>query len=255
MPRPFDTAQLETTDSEIGRLLECCSDAERLCFDDGEYFFQEDEARDEVYMVLRGAFVVEQHNGKGDREIIASQCVGGDEPCFVGEMAYFGGGSRTAAVRSSGASFALVLKPKHMDAILGSFPSLTRTFCSQLSMRLKETNDTLKRITANNAMQASQVNLEEGEILVRQGDTPDRLYHLLFGDLAWEVDGEQVMGGTFQEFVEPAAYLSGRPYEVTVRAKSPTCLVAIEQGSRQAVVRNYPELILQLFEAGAPTTG
>ena len=250
MPRPFDIAQLELNDSEVLRLQECCGDAEVLCFDDGEYFFQEDEERDEVYMVLRGAFVVEQRNGKADKEIIASQCVSDDEPCFVGEMAYFGGGSRTAAVRSSGATFALVLKPRHMDAILGSFPGLTRTFCSQLSMRLRETNDTLKRITAGNAMQASQVNLEEGEVLVRQGDTPDRLYHLLFGDLVWEVDGEEVSGETIQEFVEPVSYLSNAPYPVTVRARSPSCLVAIEKVSKEAVVRNYPGLVLHLFERG-----
>jgi hypothetical protein len=81
---------------------------------------------------------------------------------------------------------------------------------------------------------------------------PDRLYHLLFGDLVWEIDGEPVPGGTVREFVEPAAYLAGCPYKATIRAGSPACLVAIEEASKQAVVRNYPELVLQLLGEMVP---
>lgn len=255
MPKAFDISQLDITDSEISRLLERCSDVGRLFFSDGEYLFREGEEGGEIFVVLKGAFAVEQKNGHAEQEIIASHCIEDDVPCFVGEMAYFGDGHRTASIRSSGATFALELKPEHLDVILGNFPALTRIFCRQLSMRLKETNDILKKITAGNALQTSPVNLDEGEILFQQGDAPDRLYHLLFGDLVWELNGERVPGGTVQEFIEPAAYLAGTPYPVTVRAKSPTCLVAIEKGSKQAVVRNYPELILQLFEGNASAGG
>lgn len=248
MPRPFDLSQLDLMDPEIPRLLEVCAGAaSALCFDDGEYLFEEEDRGSEIYIVLRGAFVVEHTDEQGNTEVIATQCIEDGELCFVGEMAYFGDGLRSASMHSSGATYALQLMPEHLDLILADFPLLTQVLCRQLSSRLKETNDLLKKVTAELALDTTPVELREGQVLIEQGQMPDKLYHLIFGDLSWELDGEPIAPRMVQEFIEPTAYFLNLPYPVTVRAKTASCLAAVNSASKEVVVRNYPGLVLKLF--------
>jgi len=248
MPKPFDISQLNVADTEIPKLLETCSDSCLLRYDDGEYLFCEDDESSEVYAVLRGAFVVEQKSGAAGLQAIATHHNEEDNPCFVGEMAYLGASPRTASVRSSGATYALQLKPSHLEVIIEKFPNFTRVLCQQFSARLKEANDELKEIVATNAVPVAQVDVKTGETIVTQGETADKLYQLIWGDLQWEQDGQPVSGSPVMDFIEPNAYFCDLPHTVTVRAKTAACLVAIEKTTKEAVVRNYPQLILKLFK-------
>jgi len=248
MPKPFDIAQLNVMETEIPKLLEVCSDACLLRYDDGEYLFCEDDETTEVYAILRGAFVVEQKSGAAGLQAIATHHNEEDNPCFVGEMAYLGAGARTASVRSSGVTYALQLKPSHLEVIIEKFPNFTRILCQQFSARLKEANDELKEIVATNAVPVAQVDVKTGEAIVSQGETADKLYQLIWGDLQWEQDGQPVPGRPVMDFIEPDSYFCDQPYPVTVRAKTAACLVAIEKTTKEAVVRNYPQLILKLFK-------
>ncbi len=254
MPRSFDISQLQVADTEIPQLLEACQGSQLLCFDDGEYLFREHEESKEIYLVLRGAFVVEQQNNQLEQEAIASHCNEIDDPCFVGEMAYLGKGARTASVRSSGATFALELTPAHLEVILERFPTFTRILCQQFTARLKEANDILKKLTADHALHTSQYMAEAGEVIISQGEPSDKLYHLAFGTLQWEQDGQIIGGRTDFDFIEPGAYFADMPYPVTVRAKDMCCLVAIEHTPKEAVVRNYPQLILKLYSDSVAAT-
>ena len=246
MPAAFEIAQLELADAEVLQLLEICPDARPVRFDDGEYLFREGEKTTEIYLILCGAFVVEQKNGRMEQQVIASHCNEAGQSCFVGEMACFGPGRRTASVRSSGATFALELKPRHLDVIIERLPTFTRILCRQFTARLKEANDVLKKITDANALRVTQIDAAPGELVITQGEPADKLYQLVFGDLQWERDGRPMQGAPLCDFIEPAAYFCGEPYGVTVRARSPACLVAIDKASKEAVVRNYPRLMLKL---------
>jgi len=251
MPRSFDINQLKAENLELPQLLEACQGSRPVCFDDGEYLVKENDMGHEIYLVLQGAFVVESHNERPGEEaiatIIASPCIDIDNPCFVGEMTYFGGGYRTASVRSSGATCAIELKPEHLDVILEKFLSFTRILCQQFNSRLKEANEELKRISADNALQVEQLLLEDGDVVIRQGDSADKLYSLVFGSLRWEQDGQTINGTTLQDFIEPDAYFAGATYTATVRATSSSCLAVIDKSSKEAVIRNYPQLALKLL--------
>lgn len=248
MPKPFDISQLNLSGSEIPKLLKACSDSQLLRFEDGEYLFCEDDESTEVYAILRGAFVVEQKSGAAGLQAIATHHNEEDNPCFIGEMSYLGTGIRTASVRSSGITYAIKLKPSHLETIIEKFPSFTRILCQQFSARLKEANDELKEIVATNAVPVTQVDAKAGEVIISQGAPADRLYQLIWGDLQWEQDGQPVSGHPVMDFIEPTAYFCDLPHAVTVRATTEACLVAIEKPTKEAVIRNYPQLILKLFK-------
>lgn len=251
MSRSFDIAQLNIADLEITQLLEACQGSRLVCFDDGDFIIEENKVGTEIYLALRGAFTVEQNSGHTEQDaaptIIASLCVDIDSPCFVGEMAYFGGGFRSASVRSSGATYTIELHPEHLEIILDKFPTFTRILCQQFTTRLKEANDELKQISAVNALRAEQLLVDEGDVIIQQGDSADKLYSLVFGTLRWEQDGQTIGGSMIQEFIEPGAYFSDGSYSVTVRATAPSCLAVIDKSSKEAVVRNYPQLALELL--------
>ncbi len=251
MPKSFDISQLNISESEILKLLEACADSQLLRFEDGEYLFCEDDASSDIYAILRGAFVVEQKSGAAGLQAIATHHNEEDTPCFVGEMSYLGAGVRTASVRSSGVTYTIKLKPSHLEVIIEQFPSFTRTLCQQFSARLKEANDELKEIVATNAVPVAQVDVKAGGVIITQGEPADRLYQLIWGDLQWEQDGQPISGHPVMDFVEPSAYFCDQPHSVTVRAKTDACLVAIEKPTKEAVIRNYPQLILRLFKDAA----
>jgi len=251
MPKSFDISQLNMPESEIPKLLEMCGDSQLLRFEDGEYLFCEDDVSSDIYAILRGAYVVEQKSGAAGLQAIATHHNEEDAPCFVGEMSYLGAGLRTASVRSSGVTYTIKLKPSHLEVIIGQFPNFTRILCQQFSARLKEANDELKEIVATNAVPVVQVDVKAGEAIITQGESADLLYQLIWGDLQWEQDGQPVPGHPVIDFVEPAAYFCDQPYSVTVRAKTAACLVAIEKPTKEAVIRNYPQLILKLFKDAA----
>jgi len=262
MPKPFDIARLDLDPaSEAVRLLSRCPGARCVRFDDGEFLLREGDPGEEVFLVLRGSYVVAQSvpedAGAGPGEALAVTVVEPDRPSFVGEMAYLGGGRRSASVRSSMASFVLRLAPGHLDVIIREFPLLTRTLCQQFTTRLKETNALLKDLTERLRMDTVQVMAKPGQVLFRAGDRADTLYQLVHGALCRTQDGREGMlrpADTVLGFVEPAPYFAGGVHTATVAAHGPAMLVSISADSREAVVRNYPGLLLRLYSerAGRP---
>lgn len=252
MSGEFDLAHLEVPEgSEFHRLMAVCPGIEVKRFTDGQYLIREGDRSREVFLVLTGAYVVEQSTdrpGGGHGDMLAAVISGIDAPSFVGEMAYLGDTYRTASVRSSGTTYALCLSPEHLDVIMSEFSFFTRILCRQFSVRLKEANEILKETQHARAMNVDQVMKRPNEVLFARGDTADRLYQLIDGVLVCEDDQSVITPqNTLGGFVDPRPFFCDAAHEITVKTKGPALLAAIARESKLAVVRNYPELALSLL--------
>jgi CRP-like cAMP-binding protein len=252
MPTSFDVADLSIPQaSEIHALIERLPNIETLQFQDGEYLIRQDEAITDTFIVVFGSYAVEHTSaGPEKRPLKTLAAVSSDVefPSFVGEMAYLGGGFRTASVRSSGSTFALKLKEQHMDVIIAEFPSFTSILCRQFTARLREANKALE----NTSMETKMIMKTAGELVVRRGEKAKTLYQLVTGSLVREDDVEVIYSD--QEhfgFVDPGPFFRDGEYESTVKTETPCSLVAISKKSKLAVIRNFPELILKLYEEEA----
>jgi CRP-like cAMP-binding protein len=132
--------------AEITTLMEKYPGVTPLLFKTGDLIIKEGDASKNIYVILQGAYVVEQFSPIVDSPPVKLAEVRCDPDSFsiVGEMAYIGDQVRTASVRAVAETHTLCLKPRHIDAILEECPMLTRVIWQQLVLRLKEANRIIK---------------------------------------------------------------------------------------------------------------
>lgn len=255
MPEPFDISMLGGGDtSELSELLTQCPDIEPRRYRDGEYLIREGEQDRDLFIVVKGAYTVEHPPllPSGPPVILASVMCDPYHVSIVGEMAYFGADRRTASVRSSGSTYALCLRPAHIDAITGGFPGLTRVICRQFTQRLKEANDAIREFRSRFALAATKRMVHAGEILFREGDPALALHQLLVGSIELERGGEKTLVANdvlFQGFLEPEAYFRNQKHTATATALTDGILVSIDLKDKETLVRCYPELASRVMES------
>ena len=172
--------------------------------------------------------------------------------CFVGEKAYLGGGFRTASVRSSGKTYTLSLKPEYLDVIINEFPAFTSILCRQFTSRLTKANRLLKEANENLFMESKLIIKQPGEIVTKMGEKAETLYQLVDGVLVGEEKKEtNHPANTLLGFVDPGPFFRDGEYGTTVKAKTVVYLTAISKNSKLGVIRNFPELILKLYQGDA----
>ena len=262
MPEPYDIANLSLpADSEIPALLATFPEAVALRFGDEELLVRAWDPGHEFFRLRRGTCIVEMAPPEPEESDEPSRRRPGNElftltatpahPLFVGEMACFGDGLRSASVRSSMNSVAVRFEPGTLHHILENFPRLTRTLCEQFSARLIDLNEQLRRHRQQLLMKAEQVFFEAGTVLFCEGEEAELLFQLVDGSVALShADGGEEMlrpmGGK-PVFIEPIPYLTAAPHERTATARSMVIAVSIASQSRDAVVRNFPHLTLELL--------
>ena len=136
---------------------------------------------------------------------------------------------------------------------MDGFPGLTQLVCRQFTSRLQECNNLIKRMQQALAMSMEQKQFFEGEILFRRGQDTSKLYQLITGEVELNrSDASPVRVGPenlFRGFLEPAPFLRCAPQVCTATALSPLMVISIDQASRIALIRNYPELALKMLES------
>jgi len=258
MPESFDLAELALPDdSPCYELLGRCPEARPLRFEEGELLMREGDASKEVFLVLRGAYVVVQPTTNQETQPHGALAVAAvqdpDSPSFVGEMAYLGGGLRTASVRSSGWTHALRLEPAHLDVIIEEFPVFTRILCRQFAERLKKTTEAAQESQELFEMESEQLFKEPGETLFRAGDEAETLYQLVDGKVVRESsEGEATLTPRklFLGMLEPEPFFRDGCYRSTVRTETRCIVVGISRRSKLAVIRSMPELVLECLGKG-----
>lgn len=256
MPSSFNIEELNIPQSsEIHVLIKRCPDIEMFLFSDDEYLIRENDASDDTFMVLRGNYIVEQSRSESEKvppgmlDIVTDE----DNPVsFVGEMAYLGGGFRTASVRSSGKTYTLCLKPEYLDVIIAEFPAFTSILCKQFTSRLTESNRYIKEADERLLIDSKLIVKKAGEMVMKRGEKAETLYQLVDGDLVGEDKKEtNYPANTLLGFVDPGPFFRDGEYGTTVKAKTLTYLTAISKNSKLSVIRNFPELILKLYQGEA----
>ena len=256
MPQPYTIADLALpVDSEIAALIERCPDIASVRFDDGDYLMREGDDSQDTYLVLRGAYVVEQrqHNAGPDERgaplaVVTAEL---DEPSFIGEMAYLDSNLRTASVRASGPVFTLVLSPAHVDVVLDQFPFFGRILSQQFARRLHEANGIIQTYRKKLDLRATHAFHNPGDVLVEAGTKADTLLQLIDGKVTRAMgDDEETIkaGGAEPVFLNALAFFATGINEATVTAKTNCIVVSIDAAAKEAAVRNFPEVVLDLLE-------
>ncbi len=87
------------------------------------------------------------------------------------------------------------------------------------------------------------------ELVIEKGEKAKTLYQLVDGCLIREEDNEEILSDqALFGFVEPGPFFLNSEYGSTVKTKGPSSLVAISKNSKLAVIRNFPQLVLKLYE-------
>lgn len=251
MPTAFDIESIKfPQDSEVPRLvLESRGGIGCLKFLDEEYLVRAGEERQEVFLIVKGSCLVQRQGAGEERrsgdELAVIEATP-ENPVFIGETAYLAGGPRTASVRSALSVWALRMEPAHLDFIIARFPGLTRTLCKQFANRLKETNAALAQLREHLAMDISTSVLGQGEAIFYKGDPAETLYILVDGSVDLEgPEGFTVVqsGRPGPTFLNAADFLRGGKNACGAYAGSTVVLNVLPRASRDAAIRNFPQLV------------
>jgi len=240
-------------DAEIHALLDACPDIEPLRFVNDEFIVHGSDEAQDIFIILRGNCLVEQPDAPRERtpgNELAIITADVDNPVFIGEMAYLGGGFRSASVRSVMASFTLRLKPAHLDTMMERFPGFTRLLCKQFALRLGEANVFIKRYQNDMAMSVSQRFMNPGDVLVEAGDPADAMYQLVDGVLV--VKGEEDVRLIPRDgkpcFIASLEFLTDGCHPHRIEAQSTAIVVTLDKSRKAAIIRNFPEIALEILE-------
>ena len=257
MPQPYAIASLNLEPgAEVLRLLAQFPDIEPVSFLDGARMVQEGEDSQEIFIVLRGALVVEQAPALAGGAPAMLACINAepDDLAILGEMAYLGSQLRAASIRSVGRTHALRLEPRHIDGILEGFPMLTRVICRQFSRRLQDTDQSLRTLQGRFSLNPAQRMAQAGDILFTRGEPATSLFQVVAGSIRLDGPGGSRLVAPedlSQGLLEPGPFLAGRAQAVTATAEAMTFLAVIDAAHREALVRCFPELVLELLAAGS----
>lgn len=253
MGENYDLSYLELgDDSTYEKLLTRCPDIQPMRFRDQEYIVRQGQESEEIYIVLRGSCLIQDDDGGHGVANSTMAVIHGDEeaPAFVGEMAHLAEGVRLASVKSAGATHTLCLQPKHMEILVNEFPLFTQILCRQFTERVRESNQALRTLGEALNMQAEAMFCTDGHVLFTVGEPADNLYQLVDGSLQQSGPmGERTIKSDtyFQGFIDPVSFFCDRTHETSVRAEAFAAIAIIPKSKRQAVVRNFPELVLNLL--------
>jgi len=254
VPEAYDIALLGLKDpSEIHALLGQCSDIEPRRYRDGEFLMREGEESSDLFIILEGACVVERPGASPEAPpvVLATLTAAPDNLAILGEMAYFGTQRRSASVRCVGSTHTLCLHPHHIEVIVEGFPSLLKLIFRQFTQRLLESNQALKNLQAKFSMAFERRLANPGDVLFREGELAGTLYQVVLGEIRLERPGRVDMVGPedlTEGFLELGPFLRGQPHGCTAVVESAAFLIGVAAKHREAVVRSYPQLVVDCLE-------
>ncbi len=198
--------------NELDRLT---SEMEVINLKLGEILFQEGDAGEHLYIVVKGDLVILKAPGTADELILNTIHVGE----YIGEMSLITGAPRSASVRACSDEVVLLsLSRKQFYDLISRHPELASTLVSVLSYRLDNTNiATFRDLTEKNhqlqkaydELKAAQEQLIEKERMERELKVAADIQMSILPDILPSPDGYD-FGGR----ILPARQVGGDFYDV-----------------------------------------
>ena len=224
-------------------------------FASGAPIMTERRLGDFLYLVLRGTVSVTLHDRDG-REVLLGVLDRGD---CCGEEPLFGDFFRRATVYAERPCNMLQLPLAAVREMLPETPHLAAALRHIYRERLSHT--TLGRVPLfNHLSQVDRTSIqmllrpsfhERGAEVVRQGTPGNALYLIESGQVVIEQNGQPIAHLTEGSFFGEMSLLEGKPHNATVRALTPTSLLALPADDLHSLMRHTPALAERLQEVAA----
>lgn len=226
----------------------------------GEYLIREGDPVEDLYIVLKGRFVVLVGTSP-----IAEVSMG--EP--IGELAFFAGGTRTASVVAARNSSVMCLSRDAYDELAAEMPALSSGILAALAQRLARTISASPELRpkagkvcsifpANDQTLAPQfvAGLKsafasvEGWTIIDHADHPKELVGDAAGLTQWLEDLEAERGNLVLMCSDPARH---ETWQQVAANNSDTVLIAMAKDSAETPETSVSRLEKQLFDATLPS--
>lgn len=199
-----------------------------------------------VYIVLRGS--VQLHlRDKDGREVLMGVLGPGD---CCGEGPLFGDFFRRMLAQAASECYLLQVPLAALRDALGMMPMLSAALRAVYKRRLVEC--TLARIPFLGQLPPAErialvgslkpSSFTRGSLLIRQGDPANALYLIESGQVIVEQDGQTVATLGEGDFFGEIALLTGQPHRASVRAMTPTDVLALPRADFHTLISTRPDL-------------
>jgi len=179
----------------------------------------------------------------------------------VGEMGLFTGQTPVRVLYAIADTNLVKLSKAGFDRLVKKHPQIVSRFSQLMSPRLRAVQlasafDRLFGALSEQALQSLEgalewLNLSNGDVLVRQGDTDDSLYIVVSGRLCVMVaspNGEQRILAEISrgESIGELALLTGEVRSATVQAIRDTVVVRLTKASFDRLIEKFPQLMVEI---------
>ncbi|MEI8164926.1 MAG: cyclic nucleotide-binding domain-containing protein [Chloroflexales bacterium] len=234
---------------ELARLLE---HGVFRAFASGAMIFGQQKQVRFLFLVLRGTLQLRLRDKDG-REVLMGVLGPGD---CCGEGALFSDFFRRMSALATNSCYLLQVPIADLREFLGATPTLAATLRQVYKRRMVES--TLARIPLLSQLLPMErlalagilrpVSFSRGSMLIAQGDPADALYLIEHGQVVVEQHGQMVSTLGEGDFFGEMALLMSQPHRASVRAMTPTDVLALPAADFHELIRDRPSLELHLRE-------
>lgn len=226
---------------------------------EGQYLCQEGEAPDAMYFLVRGQLRVLAERKAGQSQEVATLGPGD----MVGEISLISGAGRTASIQASKPTALIRLPKEAFEKLASEAPEIIETIGDIARKRLQR--DQLLRVLpqffsslpeealATIEAQLEWVDLERGELLLRQGDPSDSIYLVVIGRLRAYVTGKsgerKVLSDISQgEIIGEMGFFTQEPRSASICAVRKSTVVRIHKQLFESLIQKYPAVMIAIVK-------
>jgi CRP-like cAMP-binding protein/NAD-dependent dihydropyrimidine dehydrogenase PreA subunit len=237
----------EVAEEELKQLVDMCN---FRAFLPGEVIISERKASEFFFILLQGSVALLLHNREGNQVLLEAL---GRGDCF-GEGPLFSGFVPRTSARAESACYTLQLPLVDMRSLLYHRPGLGEILHRMYLRRLVESklasvpifNEVSAMDRLSLAAQLQPVSYARDHYITQQGKAGRALYIIDSGQVVVEQDGTAIALLGEGDFFGEIALVYDQPHTASIRALTPTNILALPASSSQELFERYPEVAQKL---------